>query len=167
MIFVMSLSSSENQLTWIYLCTFLYISIKFSKEKRANHTVQKNSGKELHLPSLAKTQSPFATEFRTFTYHKLFEADSPHNLISWRSLASHPRLLHWTKSLPCQLCQWSLTQLPSFCYTRPSTSCHSKELPPWAKAHIVAVSWVPQQLSSRQDLFPCLSGALVLICNVC
>lgn len=46
-------------------------------------------------------------------------------------------------------------------------SSHSEGLLPQCRAQIMAMSWVPWQLSSRQDLFPCLSGALVLICNVC
>lgn len=52
-------------------------------------------------------------------------------------------------------------------YSGLSNSFHSQGLLPQCRAHVMAMSWVPWQLSSRQDLFPCLSGALVLICNVC
>lgn len=48
-----------------------------------------------------------------------------------------------------------------------SNSSQSQGFLPQCKAQMMAMSWVPRQLSSRQDLFPCLSGALVLICNVC
>lgn len=48
-----------------------------------------------------------------------------------------------------------------------SNSSQSQGFLPQCRAQMMAMSWVPRQLSSRQDLFPCLSGALVLICNVC
>lgn len=154
-------------LLYVHVMGICYSSNFLQILKEKGQIMQFEKQAALHLSSLAKSQSLSPSSFQVFY--------QPWALWGRPSSQAHGGVVIQISVALALNQKLALTAVPVvistasflFLYPTPIKFFYSQGPLPRAKTHTMAISGVPCQLSSRQDLFPCLSGALTLICDVC